>query len=481
MFCRESQSIMTCNGAQGRIIGTAGEGVQNGFCFESAGAAPLHLIDTKPNMSEQGDGTGKSGILVEPTFHSTVDMFGGAEQGAADYKFKVLSGTVHAQERKNVNSGWAQLRGIYVGGDAKLTLYDNVLDHPFSLNVESNAALKLDHSYFPSGIPYATVEGSLVLEKCDINKNCILSVPGQTQFSQHGLILDRSNTMRVTNKWSYSEKLTSGDSFNLNVTESAFTNSKVTSVDVNIGIYLGASGSNSVSVYYDSVTGEKLGKTSNFTGLDGRVKIVSFSVSDARFSSPTNDIRIKVSDPAAAAGLSYIWVRGDPALEPPFGLTTAAGVGSIALDWKGKSHWRFGGYNVYRSGTAGGPYARIATNVTTTAFTDSNVTFGSTYYYIVKTVDSSGIESASSGQVSGALLVNPRPGTLQASVSGSTLALSWPTNLGWVLQSQTNALNVGLVANTNAWFSLPGSRLVTATNLPINQANPAVFYRLMYP
>jgi hypothetical protein len=419
--------------------------------------------------------------LVEPTFNGNLDMFGGAEQGAADYKFKVLSGTVHAQERKNVNSGWAQLRGVYVGGNAHLTLYDNVLDKPFSLNVESNAVLKLDHSYFPAGIPYATIEGSLVLNKCDINKNCIMSVPGQTQFSQHGLILDRSNTTRVPNNWSYSEKLTSGDSFNLNVTESAFTNSKVKSVDFEIGIYLGVSGSNTVSVYYDSGTGEKLGKTSTFTGLDGRVKIVSFSVSDARFNSPTNDIRIQVSDPAAAAGLSYIWVRGDPALEPPFNLAAAAGAGSIPLDWKGKSHWKFGGYNVYRSAIPGGPYVKIATNVTTTAFTDTNVIFGSTYYYIVKTVDSSGNESANSGQVSGSLLVNPRPGTLQASVSGNTLVLSWPTNLGWILQSQTNSLNVGLVANTNAWFRLPGSGLVTTTNLPINRAEPTVFYRLIYP
>jgi hypothetical protein len=481
MFCRESQSIMTCNGAQGRVIGTAGEGVQNGFCFESAGATPLHLIDTKPNMSEQGDGTGKSGILVEPTFNGTLDMFGGAEQGAADYKFKVLSGTVHAQERKNVNSGWAQLRGVYVGGNANLTIYDNVLDKPFSLNVESNAVLKLDHSYFPSGIPYATIEGSLVLNKCDINENCIMSVPGQTQFSQHGLILDTNNTTRATNNWSYSQKLTSGDSFNLNVTESAFTNNKVKSVDFEIGIYLGASGSNTVSVYYDSGTGEKLGKTQTFTGLDGRVKVVSFSVSDARFNSPTNDIRIQVSNPAAAAGLSYIWVRGTPPLEPPFDLTAAAGVGSISLDWKGKSHWKFGSYSVYRSGTAGGPYTRIATNVIATAFTDTNVVFGSTNYYIVKTVDSSGNESAASSAVAGSLLVNPLPGTLQVSVSGATLGLSWPTNRGWILQSQTNALNVGLVAQSNAWFSLPGSALVTMTNLPIDKAKPTVFYRLIYP
>jgi len=88
---------------------------------------------------------------------------------------------------------------------------------------------------------------------------------------------------------------------------------------------------------------------------------------------------------------------------------------------------------------------------------------------------------------SGSLLVvpptpiNPLPGTIQLSLSGSTLALSWPTNQGWILQSQTNSLNVGLVVDSNAWFNLPGSALVTSTNITINPANGAVFFRMIHP
>jgi hypothetical protein len=324
-------------------------------------------------------------------------MIGGNEQGAADYKFKVLSGNIRSQERGNVNSGWAQLRGIYVGGNGQLTLYDNGFTHPFSLNVESNAVLKLDHSAFPEGIPYAPIEGEFVIEKCQINQNCILSVPGQTQFSQHGLILDQSNTTRVKRGWSWSENLTSGNSFNLNVTESAFADSKVPSVYVNIGIYLDPSSTNTVNVYYDSSTGEKLGKTSTFTA-DGRVRIVSFSVSDARFSSAASDIRIEVTTNPTEAGLSYIWVRGNPALAPPFDLTATAAISSVDLDWKGKSHWQFDSYNVYRSQTAGGPYTRIATGITATDYRDTSVMDGSKYYYVVKTVDTANNESANSNQ-----------------------------------------------------------------------------------
>jgi autotransporter-associated beta strand protein len=71
--------------------------------------------------------------------------------------------------------------------------------------------------------------------------------------------------------------------------------------------------------------------------------------------------------------------------------------------------------------------------------------------------------------------VNPNPGTIQFSLSGNALTLSWPTNLGWTLQAQTNTLSVGLRTN---WFDVTGSTTVTQSVITINPANPTVFYRL---
>ena len=85
---------------------------------------------------------------------------------------------------------------------------------------------------------------------------------------------------------------------------------------------------------------------------------------------------------------------------------------------------------------------------------------------------------------SGSLLVvppvtiNPLPGTIQVGVSGSTLALSWPTNAGWILQSQTNSLNVGLGTN---WLDVPGTSSTTSTNIMIDPVNPTMFFRLRSP
>jgi hypothetical protein len=76
--------------------------------------------------------------------------------------------------------------------------------------------------------------------------------------------------------------------------------------------------------------------------------------------------------------------------------------------------------------------------------------------------------------------LNAYPPSIQTTVNGSTLTLGWPTNLGWVLQAQTNGLSVGLTP-TNNWVDVPGSVTATQQVITINQTNPAVFYRMRNP
>ncbi len=69
------------------------------------------------------------------------------------------------------------------------------------------------------------------------------------------------------------------------------------------------------------------------------------------------------------------------------------------------------------------------------------------------------------------------PATLTNSVSGGVLSLSWPAGQGWRLQSQTNALTVGIGTN---WVEAANSS-VSSTNFTIDATRPTVFYRLVYP
>jgi len=80
----------------------------------------------------------------------------------------------------------------------------------------------------------------------------------------------------------------------------------------------------------------------------------------------------------------------------PAGLTATAGNAQVALSWTASADAT--GYTVKRATTAGGPYTNVAT-VTTTSYTNTGLTNGTTYYYVVSASNSMG-SSANSAQVS---------------------------------------------------------------------------------
>ncbi|MGA9246845.1 MAG: choice-of-anchor D domain-containing protein [Candidatus Acidiferrales bacterium] len=81
------------------------------------------------------------------------------------------------------------------------------------------------------------------------------------------------------------------------------------------------------------------------------------------------------------------------------GTGVAATPHTVALAWTASTS-TVSGYNVYRGTTPNGPYPTKLNPslVTTEQFTDSNVTSGITYYYVVTAVDSSNVESVDSNQ-----------------------------------------------------------------------------------
>jgi hypothetical protein len=80
----------------------------------------------------------------------------------------------------------------------------------------------------------------------------------------------------------------------------------------------------------------------------------------------------------------------------PTGLVAAAGNTQVSLTWNTSAG--ASSYNVYSSTTNGGPYAEI-TSVTSPTYTNTGLTNGTAYYFVVTAVDSSG-QSGYSGQAS---------------------------------------------------------------------------------
>jgi Protein of unknown function (DUF1573)/Immunoglobulin domain/Immunoglobulin I-set domain len=73
---------------------------------------------------------------------------------------------------------------------------------------------------------------------------------------------------------------------------------------------------------------------------------------------------------------------------------------SVTLTWTASTS-TVSGYNAYRSTVSGGPYTKLnSTPVAATTYVDSTVQAAQTYFYVVTSVDSSGVESADSTEVS---------------------------------------------------------------------------------
>jgi hypothetical protein len=83
-------------------------------------------------------------------------------------------------------------------------------------------------------------------------------------------------------------------------------------------------------------------------------------------------------------------------LGAPTGLTATGGNMQVSLSWNASAN--ASSYNVLRSLVNGGPYTQIV-DIASTAFTDTGLTNGVTYYYVVQAVNSVG-QSGNSPQVS---------------------------------------------------------------------------------
>ena len=80
-----------------------------------------------------------------------------------------------------------------------------------------------------------------------------------------------------------------------------------------------------------------------------------------------------------------------------------AGQHSVTLSWGASSSSSITGYNVYRSAVSGSGYALLAAAGDTLSYTDGTVAAATTYYYVVTAVDSAGVESPYSNQVTAAV------------------------------------------------------------------------------
>jgi len=115
----------------------------------------------------------------------------------------------------------------------------------------------------------------------------------------------------------------------------------------------------------------------------------------------------------------------------PTALTASSGSALVTLNWTASAGAT--GYNVKRATTSGGPYTTVATGVTGTTYTNTALTNGTTYYYVVSAVNGAG-ESANSAQASAtpqaAVTVPAAPTGLTATAGNAQASLTWTASAG---------------------------------------------------
>ncbi|OMC74041.1 fibronectin type III domain-containing protein, partial [Paenibacillus odorifer] len=115
----------------------------------------------------------------------------------------------------------------------------------------------------------------------------------------------------------------------------------------------------------------------------------------------------------------------------PTNLVATAGDAKVSLSWTASSSAI--SYTVKRATTSGGPYTTVATGLTSTSYTNTALTNGTTYHYVVSATNSVG-ESVNSGQASATpaavATVPTAPTNLVATAGDAKVNLSWSASNG---------------------------------------------------
>jgi fibronectin type 3 domain-containing protein len=147
--------------------------------------------------------------------------------------------------------------------------------------------------------------------------------------------------------------------------------------------------------------------------------------------------------PYAVIGKQAQYCDAPPAA--PGVLSATAGTAQVSLTWTAVSGATF--YRVHRAEVSGGPYTTIQSNWTGTSYTDTGLTNGTTYYYVVTATNGVG-EGANSNEASATPVAAPVTLTLTSvgAQDGWVLESGETTNVGGSIDATattTSALRVG--------------------------------------
>jgi fibronectin type 3 domain-containing protein len=178
------------------------------------------------------------------------------------------------------------------------------------------------------------------------------------------------------------------------------------------------SGATSYSVKRSTVSGGPY--------VDVATGVSSTSYGDSTVTNGTTYFYVVTASNAGGEGAVSSQVSGTP-IAAPTGLSATPGNTQVVLNWAAVTG--AASYNVKRSTTSGGPYSTVGSPATNT-FTNTGLTNGTTYFYVVSAVNAGG-QSGDSAQVSAIpVALPPAPTGLTAAPGNAQVVLNWTAVTG---------------------------------------------------
>jgi fibronectin type 3 domain-containing protein len=212
-------------------------------------------------------------------------------------------------------------------------------------------------------------------------------------------------------------------------------------------------------------------KRSNTSGAEAQIATVSTtSYSDNNVTNETKYYYLVSAYNSYGSSPNSAEVSATPVAPPPpaapTGLVATAGNAQVMLTWNASSGAT--SYNVKRSTISGSGYQTVG-SPTTASFTNTGLTNGTTYYYVVTAVDYAG-ESGPSSQASATPTAPAQPPAaptgLTATAGNAQVSLTWTASAGatsyHVKRSATNGSGYGQVG-TPTTTSFADSGLMNGT------------------
>lgn len=158
----------------------------------------------------------------------------------------------------------------------------------------------------------------------------------------------------------------------------------------------------------------------------------------------------------------------------PTGLTATAGNAQVNLSWTASSGAI--SYTVKRATSANGTYTNVATGISGTSYTNTGLTNGTTYYYVVSAVNSAGESVKSTGVSATPTAGTPVPTIPAAPTALTATAGNAQVNLSWTASSGATSYNVKRATTSGGPYTTVATNVTGTSYVNTGLTNGTTYY-----